>query len=270
MRRLLLLLGAFLSIASISYAASFPALTGRVVDAAHILSPQTQQQLTTALAAHEQKTTNQVVVVTVPSLDGQSIEEYGVALGRHWGIGQKGKNNGALLIVAPNDRAVRIEVGYGLEGVMTDAIASTIIQQQILPQFRQGKMEAGILNGTTSILGVLSGDAEITKTIQSATNNATMSGINIVWLPLFFILLFLRARPVLALLSLFLAAIGKPGFKRSLQASALIPMLWWLLPRITGGTGGGWGGGSGGSSGSGGGFSGGGGSFGGGGSSRKW
>lgn len=82
--------------------------------------------------------TNQVVVATIPSLEGQEIEEYGYRLGRHWGIGQKDKNNGVLLIVAPQERRVRIEVGYGLEGTLTDALSSRIVKQEILPWFRKG------------------------------------------------------------------------------------------------------------------------------------
>ncbi len=100
---------------------SFPRLSGRVVDDAHILSAATQSELTAMLARHEQATGEQVVVVTLPSLQGYSIEDFGYQLGRDWGIGQKDKNTGALLIVAPKEHKVRIEVGYGLEGKLTDA-----------------------------------------------------------------------------------------------------------------------------------------------------
>ena len=111
-----------------SAALTFPALTGRVVDDAHVLSPQTQADLTAKLAALEQKTGDQLVVVTVPSLQGDEIEDYGYQLGRAWGLGQKGKNNGAIFIVVPSEHKVRIEVGYGLEPVLTDAMSSVIIQ----------------------------------------------------------------------------------------------------------------------------------------------
>ena len=104
-----------------------PALTGRVVDQAGILSPAVKAELETALAAHENNTTNQVVVVTLESLNGANIEEYSLELGRRWGIGQKGKDNGVLLVVAPNDKQIRIEVGYGLEGILTDALSGNII-----------------------------------------------------------------------------------------------------------------------------------------------
>ena len=101
---------------ALASAPKFPALTGRVVDDAGVLDASTQSQLTDMLAAHESATGEQVVVVTLDSLQGFSIEDYGYQLGRYWGIGQKGKNTGALLIVVPKEHKVRIEVGYGLEG----------------------------------------------------------------------------------------------------------------------------------------------------------
>ena len=137
----------------------FPPLTGRVVDEAGVLDSRTVGELTLMLADHERDTGQQVVVVTLRSLQGYTIEDYGYQLGRHWGIGQKGANNGALLIVAPKEHKVRIEVGYGLEGTLTDAISSTIIQNYILPSFKRGDYSAGIVAGTTSILGVLGGNS---------------------------------------------------------------------------------------------------------------
>ena len=133
----------------------FPALTGRVVDDAHLLSAGTQQQLTTELQAFETKTTDQLVVVTVPSLEGGTIEDYGVALGRHWGIGQKGKNNGVLLIIAPKEHKLRIEVGYGLEGTLTDAAASDIIQTMLVPAMKQGDADKAATDGVHAIEQVL-------------------------------------------------------------------------------------------------------------------
>ncbi|MFN3230508.1 MAG: TPM domain-containing protein, partial [Asticcacaulis sp.] len=116
----------------------FPALTGRVVDQANILPPETEQQLEVRLAALEASTPDkdQLVVVTVADLGGYEIADYGYQLGRHWAIGQKDKDNGVLLIVAPNDRKVRVEVGYGLEPVITDAVSSLIIQNKIVPKFK--------------------------------------------------------------------------------------------------------------------------------------
>ena len=136
----------------------WPELTGRVVDEAGLLSQQQRAELDSKLTQLETSSGTQLVVVTVNSLQGIEIEEYGVGLGRHWGIGQVGKNNGALLIVAPNEREVRIEVGYGLEGVLTDAVTSSIIQNDILPAFRAGHMDQGIVAGTDSLLKALAGD----------------------------------------------------------------------------------------------------------------
>ena len=141
-------------------APDFPALTGRVVDAASLLPEDMQQQLEQQLAQHEQETSNQVVVVTLPSLQGYAIDDYGYQLGRHWGIGQDDRDNGVLLIVAPNEREVRIEVGYGLEGDLTDAGSHAIIEDVILPQFRADDYAAGILQGVNAILGSLQGTYE--------------------------------------------------------------------------------------------------------------
>lgn len=144
--------------ASLAVAApKFPKQTGRVVDEAMVLSPEVEAALDHRLAAYEKGTTNQVVVVTLPTLQGLTIEEFGYQLGRAWNIGQKGRNNGALLIAAPKDRKVRIEVGYGLEGQLTDALTSRIIHEIIMPAFRQNQVEAGISNGTEAILAVLGG-----------------------------------------------------------------------------------------------------------------
>ena len=143
--------------AILSYAITFPKLTGRVVDEAGILSSATKAKLNTLLKYEEQNSTNQVVVVTLKSLQGNDIAQYGYQLGRHWGIGQKKSNNGVLLIVAPNERKVRIEVGYGLEGTLTDALSSVIIQNDILPYFRRGDYNRGVLSGVKAILSVLKG-----------------------------------------------------------------------------------------------------------------
>ena len=141
-------------------ALDFPALSGRVVDDAGILDEETRAALTQKLAEFEAKTTDQFVVVTLKSLQGTSIEDFGVELGRHWQIGQKDKNNGVLLIVAPNERKVRIEVGYGLEGALTDAVSRLIIENAITPRFRAGDFAGGITRGVDDIISVLSGDAE--------------------------------------------------------------------------------------------------------------
>lgn len=214
---------------------NFPALTGRVVDDANILPAQAQQQLSDLLAEHEKQTTDQFVVVTVPSLQGLEIEDYGYQLGRHWGIGQKGKNNGVLLIVAPKERRVRIEVGYGLEGTLTDALSSKIINSIILPRFHDGDMPQGIIDGSIAIVSILEG-----KPVSLGPAGAYQQAddfppyVIIIFIILFFVL------PV------------------TLRYFLGIPL-----------GGGSWRGG-GGFGGGGGGFSGGGGSFGGGGSSGRW
>ena len=138
-------------------ATTFPALTGRVVDQAGLLNSKTTAQLEQQLQAHEAATGNQVVVVTLKDLQELTIEDYGYQLGRAWGIGQKNKNNGVLLIVVPSLHKVRIEVGYGLEGVLTDAISSNIIQMVILPAFRSGNFDQGVLQGSEAIIQALGG-----------------------------------------------------------------------------------------------------------------
>lgn len=148
-------------------ALTFPKLTGRVVDEAGILSDGAKIKIEGLLKSAENNSSNQVVVVTLKSLQGNDIADYGYQLGRHWGIGQKKLNNGVLLIVAPNERKVRIEVGYGLEGKLTDAISSVIINSDILPYFKRGDFDGGVINGVKAILSVLKGtytkDAKTSK-----------------------------------------------------------------------------------------------------------
>ncbi|MGB5179863.1 MAG: TPM domain-containing protein [Gammaproteobacteria bacterium] len=158
--------------AGVAWAApDFPALAGRVVDNAGLLPEAVQQQLQQQLAQHEDETSNQVVVVTLPSLQGYAIDDYGYQLGRHWGIGQGERNNGVLLIVAPNEREVRIEVGYGLEGALTDAGSHAIIEDVMLPRFRDNDYQAGILQGVNAILGSLQGTYEPVARKASADPN---------------------------------------------------------------------------------------------------
>jgi uncharacterized protein len=236
------------SVAALAGELHFPPLTGRVVDDAGVLSASTQSRLIDMLAQHEKATGQQVVVVTLPSLQGVTIEDFGYQLGRYWGIGQKGTNNGALLIVAPKEHKVRIEVGYGLEGTMTDAISSTIIHQEILPAFRRGDINTGVLAGTMSILSVLSGETAMPPSATAPQPYQMSDAMT------FFIL---------ALIILFIigwCAIMYLGLKLSTRTS-----------RYSGyGDVGGWGGRGWSGGGGGGGFSGGGGSFGGGGASGSW
>lgn len=155
--RVIALLIAFLFSALPAMAApTFPALTGRVVDDAHILSDQTKSDLDQKLAALETSNSRQLVVVTLPSLQGYEISDYGYQLGRAWGIGQAKLNNGVLFIIAPNERKVRIEVGYGLEPILTDALSELIIQQAVLPQFRSGDFNGGVEAGAAALIQQLS------------------------------------------------------------------------------------------------------------------
>jgi uncharacterized protein len=227
-----------------------PPLTGRVVDRAELLDTAAEARLTTMLASHEQASGEQVVVVTVPDLQGRSIEEFGVALGRAWGIGQKGENTGALLIVARDDRRIRIEVGYGLEGRLTDARSSVIINSIITPAFREGDFTRGIVDGTAAIIEVLGGDPLRTTGMQPAMpiHAQEPGGLGILG---FFVMLVL----------IFLLGGGRGGRGGGRGTGRAV-----LLGALLGGMGRGGGGGFGG----GGSFGGGGGGFGGGGASGGW
>ena len=252
--------------ASLAAEIRFPALTGRVVDDAQLLTPQQEQALTGKLALLEQQTGDQLVVVTLPSLQDQEIEDFGYQLGRQWGIGQKENDGGALLIVAPNERKVRIEVGYGLEGVMTDAYSSLIIRNDILPAFRQGDYAAGILAGTDAIIAQLTADpAEAQARAEAAKSAAGQTEKPVI--PAIVILM------VFAFIFFSMVGAASGGRKRrGGRGDGLSPILIWaaseaLKDRDRGGRGGGWGGGGGFG---GGGFGGGGGGFGGGGASGGW
>ena len=268
-----------------------PALTGRVVDQAGILSPAVKAELETALAAHENNTTNQVVVVTLESLNGANIEEYSLELGRRGGIGQKGKDNGVLLVVAPNDKQIRIEVGYGLEGILTDALSSNIINYYIIPEFKKGDIQNGIKIGTQKIIALLEGDESAKKEIEAQADYepleaaALMTGIITLIASGFFGILATRIGLSL-LLSGIISLFVNLGFEISDLAGrfavvlGLFALFFYLTRNMKAGGKGSRGSdysgsssssssGGGGRS-SGGGFSGGGGSFGGGGASGRW
>ena len=239
----------------------FPPLTGRVVDAADILPPPIEAELTQKLEALEAQTKTQLVVATLPSLQGYEIEDYGYQLGRAWGIGQKGQNNGAILIVAPNERRVRIEVGYGLEPVLTDALSSVIIQTQILPRFRDGDIAGGIVAGTDALIEQLGLPPEQAQAravaaaerarAESERGDGSIFGFIVPLLIIWFIF------------SIFRRMVGGKRYRRRGFGGPII-----IWGPGSGGGWRGWGGGGGGFGG--GGFSGGGGSFGGGGSSGSW
>jgi uncharacterized protein len=230
-------------------ALDFPTLSGRVVDEANVLDPATRAALADKLANLEAKTTDQLVVVTLKSLQGTSIEDFGVQLGRRWQIGQKDKNNGVLLIVVPSERQVRIEVGYGLEGALTDAVSRLIIENAIVPRFRANDIPGGIARGVDDIISVLTGDAEEWKqraaqrpdTVSSSPSTQSDS----VW-PIVIVVLIVVGVIILCYL----------------WAGVFCEVVFQILSAVASA--------SGGSRGSSGGFSGGGGSFGGGGASGRW
>ncbi|MEQ1549243.1 MAG: TPM domain-containing protein, partial [Chakrabartia sp.] len=154
MRPLLLML-ALLVTTLPAHAQTFPALSGRVVDTANIIPDADEAALDAKLKALEETTDRQMVVATIPDLGGYAIDDYGYRLGRNWGLGQKDKDNGAILLVAVNDRKMRIEVGYGLEPILTDGLSSVIINTQIVPQFKAGDFAGGINAGVDAMIAQL-------------------------------------------------------------------------------------------------------------------
>ena len=271
-------------------AQDFPRLTGRVVDQAGILDAPVRAAIEQQLADLEAKTTDQLVVVTVRSLDGDTIEDYTLRLGRQWKIGQKDKNNGVLLLVAPSDRKVRIEVGYGLEGALTDAVSKYIISETIVPHFRANDMAGGIARGVDDIVEVLTGDASEWQRravkAQPSWFMRTVRGVGhmLSWIPEDFIILgiLLLLSAVLSLVSLAWLRLCLPALLYIAIAVGLMSKDRWrdLAKRQAGwhfmnsfifsGSGSSGSSSSGGSMSFGGGFSGGGGSFGGGGASGSW
>ncbi len=131
---------------------------GYVTDRAGILSPQAKQELEQNLQQYEQQTSNQIIVATFPSLESESLEDFSIRLAESWKVGQKGHDNGILFLIFPNDHKMRIEVGYGLEGVLPDALAGAIIQQVVAPLFRENKFDEGILQGVGAITQTLKGE----------------------------------------------------------------------------------------------------------------
>src|SRR6185312_14492975 len=219
---------AFLFLLTPAWAApKFPALTGRVVDDANILTSDTKADLTGKLAALEQKTSRQLVVVTLSSLQGYEISDYGYQLGRSWGIGQKGLNNGLLFIVAPKEHKTRIEVGYGLEPIVTDAFSSVVIQTQVLPKFRTGDFNGGVVAGVDALIQQLSLDTSEAERRAAAAEQQLRhqdndGGSGLVGL--------------LIILFIFIALSRVFGW-------SLLPFLFMGGPRGGGGYGGGWSGG---------------------------
>ncbi len=256
-------------------AITFPPLSGRVVDEAGILPQAVKERISKRLENLEKESTDQFVVVTLKSLDGYDIADYGYRLGRHWGIGQKEKDNGVLLIVAPNDRKVRIEVGYGLEGVLTDFQCDRIIREVIIPRFKNGDYAGGIEAGTDAVISLLQNPGVPAEKSSSASKKS-FDPFDIAFVILFLISSFIPNLPTQGSLLKSGAASGVVFLIMYLLVHSLLPAAIFAVfvffiaffgrssSSGTGGfgsSGGGFGGG---------GFSGGGGSFGGGGASGSW
>jgi uncharacterized protein len=243
----------------VAFALDFPPLTGRVVDQANVIDAQTRNALEAKLKDLEDKSSIQLVVATVKSLQGSDVETYANELFRFWKLGQAQKNNGVLLLVAPAEHKVRIEVGYGLEGTLTDALSSVIIASAVVPRFKAGDFSGGIERGVDGIINVLSGDSAGWQAKVDVRREDASSDFN----KLFPILFFLLVLFICWYLSRH-AGGGPTGRGSGRRRGGPI-----FIPYGGPGWGSGWGGGGLGG-GFGGGFGGGGGSSGGGGASGSW
>jgi uncharacterized protein len=244
-------------LASAAFAFDFPALTGRVVDQAGVMSAQSRSDIEAKLKALEDKSSIQFVVATVKSLQGSDIETYANQLFRFWKLGEAKKNNGVLLLVAPAEHKVRVEVGYGLEGTLTDALSSVIISSAIIPRLKAGDFSGGIERGVDGIISVLSGDtADWHQKVNVRSEDKSGMSNNLIPILLFLLILFAIWYLIRH------ASGGPPGGRGTGGRTIFVP-----YGGFWGGSGGGF---SGGGGGFGGGFSGGGGSSGGGGASGSW
>ena len=249
-----------------AFAQEFPKLTGRVVDQANLLNPAQEAALTAKLEGLETRTNRQLVVATLNSLEGYEISDYGYRLGRQWALGQDGKgesekDNGAILIIAPNERKMRIEVGYGLEPVLTDGLSSSIVRNDITPAFKAGDFPGGINAGVDRIVTQLELPADEALKVAAAAkqNNRQDEGVPIGAIIFMLFFIFFVVLPIIRSIS---------GGGRKHRRGGVGPVILWGGNDWGGGGGGSsWGGGGGGGFG---GFSGGGGSFGGGGASGGW
>ncbi|WP_142416732.1 TPM domain-containing protein [Bartonella massiliensis] len=245
----------------------FPPLIGYINDMAHLLDHTTKRNLTEKLATLEKKTGDQIVLVTLPTLSGNDIETYSNSLFRTWKLGQKQINNGVLIVIAPNEREARIEVGYGLEGELTDAISSVIIHSFMIPNFREGNYQKGIVEAIHAIIKVITqSDADFSfrinqkaKAVEEQRKQAEKEEM-IINTIMFLILFIIFGLPLLAMI------FGKKVGPQKYLWMGFIFTPWFLNLNASGrGYGGIFGGHSGG-----GGFRGGGGSSGGGGATGKW
>ena len=274
---------------SLSFALDVPPLTGRVVDLAHVLPADVAASLTRDLEVHETKTSNQVAVLILPSLEGEPLESFSHRVGTTWKLGQKGTDNGVLLLIALRERKVRIEVGYGLEGTLTDLRSAHIIRQEIVPRFRSGDLPGGIAVGVQAIIGTIEGTYKAEEVLSDPARSGqeptafqyVIIGIVVGTLAGIVLSHGLQGTRALlgSLLAFLVAQFASVGL--GLAAAGVTAFLLWLIlySNRGRGQGGGWGEGfmtgpgggfGGGSIGGGGGFSGGGGDFGGGGASGGW
>ena len=270
-----------------AWALEVPTLTGRIVDLAHVLPPNTVVSLTARLKAHEETSSNQVTVLVLPSLEDEALESFSHRVATTWKLGQKGTDNGVLLLVAMKERRIRIEVGYGLEGALTDARSAQIIRQEIVPRFRTGDVPGGVVAGVEAILKTIEGtyqasdktppglESDVIGQVVVAVIVGLIVGLSLmnlhrllgpvagtglsVLLAPWLIPALITGGVTLVLLTLISAASSSGGGRGRHRGDDWI----WYSSRN-----GGWGGGS--FGGGGGGFSGGGGNFGGGGASGDW
>lgn len=244
----------------------FPELTGHVVDQADLINADDEAAIVAELADLEKTATDQVAVATVNSLDGLSVEDYAIGLARKWALGQKDKDNGLLLLIAPNERKVRIEVGRKLEPIMTDALSKLIIENAILPKFRRGEFSGGIRDGVRDIKSVLLGDAEEVKQraiIRRAPDNDWTVLFHLVVFALIVGMIVYQMRKAIVAQREWERKLT-PEQRRALERQRRLQRQ--NSPIVFPGGSGNWGGSSGGGSS----WSGGGGSFGGGGASGGW
>src|SRR5262249_43035871 len=211
-----------LSINSFYPALDVPPLRACVNDLAKILTAEKTQQLEERLRQFERETSHQIAVLTIPSLEGEPIENFGIRVAEEWQIGQKGAANGVILIVAQKERKIRIEVGRGLEGILPDVIASQIIREVIAPRYREGDYSGGIEAGIDSILKVTRGEV-ISKPSQTrARRNTPVAGMNVVGM-------LIKAALFAGLVGISQRTVLRGGFGGAISAGGIgVPAGWWL------------------------------------------
>ena len=248
-----LILAALLTVSAVSvFGLDVPGLDGRINDHAGVLSSSAAGELENYLAAVEKATGTQIALLTIPSLEGDSLESYSLRVVDKWQLGSAEQDNGALLLVSMEERKIRIEVGYGLEPVLTDAMSGYIIREAIVPEFKSGNFDRGIAAGLQAMGGVVTGDTPITvEQIEDSQGDERGGGV-----------------PIFVIIFLFVFIFGRIGRYRRYRRRGMSPMSAFFIGSMLGGAS--RGGSSSGGFGGGGGFSGGGGGFGGGGASGGW